>query len=156
MKNSAAAFQWMVGILRRQEIPFLVTGGLAAKVYGSPRELADIDFDVPEERIPDVQALVEEYVIYGPELYRDNSWKLQLMTLDYEGQLIDINGAFQAQLYDRTIQQWRPCIANFDNAEHHTVFDLEVPLTSRQDLIRYKQAIARDVDLEDLRHIQRH
>lgn len=40
------AAQWIVGLLRDRSIPFLICGGLAAKGYGSERELNDIDLFV--------------------------------------------------------------------------------------------------------------
>jgi hypothetical protein len=37
------AAQWIVRLLRDRDIPFLICGGLAAKGYGSERDLNDID-----------------------------------------------------------------------------------------------------------------
>ena len=41
MHQSAA--KWIVSQLRERNIPFLICGGLAARGYGSQRDLHDID-----------------------------------------------------------------------------------------------------------------
>ena len=48
----AQAFRWIVGLLEELAIPFLLVGGLAARAYGASRELADIDFYAPGNRLP--------------------------------------------------------------------------------------------------------
>jgi hypothetical protein len=48
-RGSASAFQWIVRILETRAIPFAISGGLAAKSYGSLRELNDIDIDIPDD-----------------------------------------------------------------------------------------------------------
>ena len=48
------AAQWIVGLLRDRNIPFLICGGLAAKGYGSERDLNDIDLFVSGEHFSSV------------------------------------------------------------------------------------------------------
>ena len=62
MKNTQAAFHWIVNILKTHNIPFHVAGGLAAKSYGAQRELADIDLDIPEDRFEDIIPEVQKYI----------------------------------------------------------------------------------------------
>lgn len=54
MRNTEAAFKWIVGLLNKYQILFQITGGFAANLYGSKRELNDIDIDVPSARIKDL------------------------------------------------------------------------------------------------------
>ena len=38
--------RWIVEILNRNHIPYQLVGGLAAKIYGSARDINDIDIDI--------------------------------------------------------------------------------------------------------------
>lgn len=50
MRDTKAALAWITGILKSSQVPFQISGGLAANVYGATRELADIDIDLPDEK----------------------------------------------------------------------------------------------------------
>lgn len=56
------AAQWIVGLLRDRNIPFLICGGLAAKGYGSERDRNDIDLFVPGEHFSSVVKAGQEFV----------------------------------------------------------------------------------------------
>lgn len=59
MRQSKDALVGIVSLLRKQEIPFVITGGLAAPVYGSKRPLVDIDIDIPERFLPGLFPLMK-------------------------------------------------------------------------------------------------
>jgi hypothetical protein len=155
MRATQEAFHWIVKILEKKKIPFQITGGLAAKVYGSQRELADIDIDVPENEFEKILPEVKDFIIFGPARYKDESWDLWLMTLLYLEQEIDVCGAYEVQVYDKNVEQWVWLETNFPAAQINKVFDLEVPIVSRAALIDYKLKIKREVDLADLDAIGR-
>lgn len=69
--NAKKAFRWIVNILKKQKIPFQITGGLAAQVYGSKRRLNDIDIEIPENRFNDILPDVKKYIDFGPAQYID-------------------------------------------------------------------------------------
>lgn len=43
------ALKWIIKILNSKNIPYQISGGFAAKMYGSIRPLNDIDIDIPED-----------------------------------------------------------------------------------------------------------
>ena len=51
MKNIKAALIWITNILKKHQIPFQISGGLAAIAYGASRSLADIDIDIPDNNL---------------------------------------------------------------------------------------------------------
>lgn len=149
-RDTIAALRWITDILHTKKIPFQITGGLAAIVYGSHRELADIDLDVPEEYFDSLVPDIQQYLLFGPEDFRDEHWDLRLMTLEYQGQLIDIGGASHAKIFDRKKGMWVNIVANVAAAETQTIFDISLPFVPKQDLLWYKSILDRDVDREDV------
>jgi hypothetical protein len=148
------AFGWICSILRDRSIPFVCTGGLAARVYGSTRPLFDIDIDIPEDRFAELIPLVQKYRVSGPERFRDEVFDIYLLTLEYEGQLIDITGGESVRLFDMAEQAWKPDPTDFVNVEVAQVFGLSVPIVRKETLIRYKKWIARSTDLQDVAEIE--
>ncbi len=150
MKNTEVAFHWIVGIFREHKIPFLIFGGFAARLYGATRKLADIDIDISEDRFPELVSHLQPYATFGPARYLDENWDLLLMTLVYQGQEIDICGAYEAKIFDQTKREWINLKADFFKAQIMNVYGTEVPVISREDLMGYKKKLAREVDLIDV------
>jgi predicted nucleotidyltransferase len=153
MKQTEAAFHWVVDTLESLHIPFQVTGGLAARVYGSDRELADIDIDIPEECILTITEYAKPWVVYGPERYVNDTFDMVVMTIEKDGQEIDIAGFGSGKIFQKSTGMWIPDKVHLIHAERMIVFGREVPVIAKHDLIAYKQSIAREVDIEDIRQI---
>lgn len=150
MKNTEGAFKWIIGILQERHIPFQITGGFAARVYGASRELADIDLDVPLERFDEIIPLVKKYALFGPGQFKDENWNLWMTTLEYEGQEIDICAAETEEIFNQNTKQWGKMNVDISKAEQHEVFGVAVHVVSREILIAYKNKLLRDVDKEDV------
>jgi hypothetical protein len=149
-RESASAFHWIVTILQTQGIPFAVTGGLAARTYGSLRGLNDIDIDIPDDCFCKVVPEVVPYIVFGPARYKDSEFDLLLMTLRYKGQDIDISGAGSVKLRDRNSGAWLDSPSSLADSVQREMFGLRVPVVNKSALIAYKKIIARDIDLIDI------
>ncbi len=152
---SREAFHWIIGILRKRNIPFQLTGGLAAKIYGSPRDLNDIDIEVPDDRIYELKPDVEMFTQYGPAHLLDERWDLHLLVLNYKGQLIDISGSDQVRICDARTGIWKECPADLSKAESHEVFGIRVPVVDRKFLAMYKQMLKGEHQVIDVNAIQK-
>lgn len=151
MSSSAkVALLWITTILTNHAVPFQISGGLAVRAYGGMRALADIDIDIAEKDFSLILEEVKPYIIFGPAHYKSDKWDLYLMTLNYQGQEIDISGAFTVKIFNSHSQTWEPIISNLANATHQTVLDLVLPIIPRDELIAYKTILGRDVDLLDI------
>ena len=152
-KDTKGALEWIVGILEKYEVPFQISGGCAAKIYGSPRELNDIDIDIPENYFSKIISDVKPYIIYGPDQYKDNKWGLYLMTLNYAGQEIDI-GSGNAKISTKDRDKWIDFSTDFSKAVKKTFLGLEVPVIPKEDLVNYKQLLDgehQQVDIESIK-----
>jgi hypothetical protein len=141
MKKTKESFYRIVGILRKYKIPFQISGWFAAKIYGSPRSLNDIDIDIPDKYMLDMLPDVRKYIIYGPSRYHDGAFDLLLTTLRYKWQEIDIWWCSDEQIYSKHHK-------HRENLQHHIkistrkkVYGLMVPIMPKQELIAYKKKL---------------
>jgi hypothetical protein len=142
-ENTKKAFHWIINILIKMNIPFQIAGGLAANLYGASRPLEDIDIDIPEKCFDLVKDEVKNLIVYGPDQFKDDAWDLMLITLNYNGQLIDLSGAFNTKIFNNKTLEWEMCHVDFSKTKIKNCFDLDVPVISKDELLFYKNIIAR-------------
>jgi hypothetical protein len=155
MRKTKEAFIWIISILRKHKIPFHITGGFAANIYGSTRPLADIDIEVSNENVYKIQQEVLPYIIYGPQRYKDNEFDLLLMTLKYKNQEIDICGICDQKLFDKQLKKWTEEKIDLSKSTKKKVYNFFVSVMPLKDLILYKKKIARDVDVADVNFLSK-
>jgi hypothetical protein len=153
-RDTEAAFNWIVDLLERHRIPFQISGGLAARIYGSDRPLADIDIGIPDSSFSVLLPEVEHYLIYGPKRYVDQEWDLNLMTLKYKNQKIDIAGRDAIQFFDKKSSSWVAGHKDLTVYEMREVYGRTVPVIPKNALIAYKKKLDRDVDLLDIQALE--
>lgn len=154
MKNPEKSFHWIIGILKKHNVSFVVTGGLAAKSYGSPRPLNDIDIDIHDKDFKTILDDIKPYLIFGPAHYQDERWDLLLATLNHMGQDIDIGGCDSVKIRDARTGEWKNDPSDFSNTEEREIFGLNVPVISRKDLIDYKSMLMGDHQKVDIQAVQ--
>lgn len=150
MRNSEAAFKWIISLLQELKASFVIVGGLAANAHGTKRNLADIDIDVPKNVFDELIPQVKEYIVFGPSNYCDNEFDIELMTLNYEGQEIDLTVAETIKLYDKNISKWVSRPTNPLAVTEIEIFGIAVPVMKKDLLVGYKKMIARDTDIQDV------
>ena len=154
MKNTEKVFNWIIDILEQNNIKYKVSGGFAAKIYGVNRELADIDIEVSDVDIGQIAQTdkIRPYIVYGPNQYKDENWDLLLMTLNYEGQDIDIAGT-GAKIFNTQTKWWECLDSNLDSLTIKEIYGRKIPIENIESLIAYKKKLAREVDLEDVKQL---
>lgn len=156
MDRSKTAFRWIVDILQKHDVPFMVTGGLAARAYGSQRDLRDIDLEVPDDQIGKIIEDVSRYIVFGPERYRDDFFDLALLRLNYEGQEIDISGGSEVKIYDPKKEEWVNDPTDFSKYESKEIFGAIVLVVQPEDWLVYKSISPRREDLQDIEAVKRY
>jgi hypothetical protein len=126
----------------------MLAGGFAANLYGSKRKLADIDIDISDNDFLKLLPNFRKYLIYGPSRYIDESWDLNLMTLKYKQQVIDIAG--QAKIFNKQTNEWELLKSDFSKTNKMLVFGVEISVINKKELIAYKSKLLREVDIEDV------
>jgi hypothetical protein len=153
-RDTEVAFRWIVGLLQKHSIPFQIGGGFAARLYGSGRELADIDIGVRDDALAKLYPHVHKYVTYGPDHYVDKKWDLQLMTLNYAGQEIDIVGRDNLMIFDKAANNLVPGHRDITDNEMMDVYGVKVPVIPKASLIAYKKKLMREVDRLDVEALE--
>jgi|ERR1051326_34011 hypothetical protein len=154
MKNPSKTFNWIVAILRKHQVPFVISGGLAAKAYGSPRPLNDIDIDIPNKCFVEILEDISPYIVYGPARLTDERWDCELLTLNHEGQDIDLSGGDDLKICDARTGEWKFMPTNFADTEQLEIFGLKVLVISRAALVEYKSMLDgkhQQVDIQALK-----
>lgn len=152
--SGPAALRWIVRLLNEAGIPFQVTGGVAATVYGARRDVADIDLFVPAAHLPPLMRLVgPARIARQPWRHRDESWDVIVMALEQEGQRIEVGVAEAARYRDRASGAWCDASIDFGASVSHAVWGVEVPVMPRAQLIDTKRRLDREVDRRDLADI---
>ncbi|MES3031689.1 MAG: hypothetical protein V4699_00390 [Patescibacteria group bacterium] len=154
MKNSKKTFGWIIDLLRKKKIPFVVSGGLAAKSYGSPRDLNDIDIDIHDKDLSLISEEVKPYITFGPKIYKDERWDCLLLKLNHEGQDVDISGGDTLKICDARTGEWKNNPTDFVNVEQREIFGVVVSVISSKDLIEYKSMLEGDHQQIDIRAVK--
>ena len=110
----------------------------------------DLDFYVPTARLADVAKAATAYVVRAPAHYRDGSWDLAFMTLQYDGCEIEVGGADGARFFDRHVRRWRDAQIDLSRSIEFTILGVRVPTMRLDKLVEYKSALDRDVDRKDI------
>ena len=153
MQTTKAALIWISAILKKHHVPFQIAGGLAARAYGATRPIVDIDIDIPEDKFDIIKNEVAGFITYGPAQFKSKKWDLLLMTLNYQGQLIDLSGVYQTKIFDQETGLWQGLSEDLSKAQLQNIFGLQVPVIPLDALIKYKKALSREVDIIDIQEI---
>jgi hypothetical protein len=151
--TTGEAFRWVVDLLDRTAIPYLIVGGLAARAYGSTRALADIDMYIPGDRFTDLVAEISEYVTFGPERVVTEHWDIVFVAMEFAGQRFEFGDADKCKIFDSTRRLWIEQDIDLSKFELMELFGSAVHVMKRERLIEYKNLLGRDVDLKDIAQI---
>lgn len=144
------ALKWIVDILNRLNINYQISGGLAGKFFGSKRDLNDIDIDISENDFKTILPEIEKYIIYGPSRYKDLKWDLELITLNYNGQEIDISGAESLRISNKERTSWISFHVDFSKSQEIVFNEMKLKIVNPKDFIDYKKELDGEHQKEDI------
>jgi hypothetical protein len=154
MLREAHALEWIIRLLAGLEVPLQAVGGLAARTYGAKRPLVDFDFYVPTDALEKVAEAASDYLVRAPRHHRGDYWDITFMTLEFDGQKIELGGADDARYFDRLRGMWEDAAIDFEASVRRRVFGVQIPVMPLEQLVAYKRGLDRDVDRRDLAEIE--
>ena len=156
-KKTEEALKWIVGILNKHNIVFRISGGFAAKIYGSNRELADIDIGIKEDEFAKILSEIEPFLVDGePGHYKDDEWDLLGARINYGGQFIDLCVIDSLRFFSKRDAKWDKIPFDPKTFTWHDVCGIKIPIIAKKDLIEYKDNLRREVDLFDIDEMLKH
>lgn len=146
-EKTLKALHWIVDILNKYNVPYRIGGGFAAYVYGSDRPINDIDFSLSGKYFPIIMSDISPYIEYDLKHYSDEKWDCDGLTLNYQGQEIDMTDIDTLRMSNKELTKWFQTKDNFRKFPNFiTVVDgIEISLIDPRDLVAYKKELA-DID----------
>lgn len=156
-KKVMQGLKWIVAILDNNRIPYKIGGGFAAKIYGSPREVNDIDISLSGKYFDIIVSEVSNYITAGPKHYLNEKWDCNTLSVNYNGQDIDMTDVDTLKMTDLTKTKWM-------NVKEHRLFEgiitdingLAVSIMDPRDLISYKKELGGEHQQIDIDAIQKY
>ncbi|KKR43929.1 hypothetical protein A2356_03490 [Candidatus Nomurabacteria bacterium RIFOXYB1_FULL_39_16] len=144
------ALRWIVDILDKHKINYQISGGFAGKIFGCKRELNDIDIDISKKDFDKILPEISTYIIYGPSHYIDAKWDLELITLNYHGQEIDIGDCDNILISNKERTKWISFATNFSKTLDINLNGIKIKVINPKDFIEYKKELDGEHQLEDI------
>lgn len=126
----ASFLKLIAGTLDDAEIPFMLTGSLAAAFYGAPRATQDVDV-VIESRPDNLRRLVSELRAAG--LYVDLESALEALRDGGQFNAVDPSTGWKADLIFRRARPFSQ--SEFSRRQQSELLGIEIALTTLEDLI---------------------
>lgn len=142
----------IVRTLKKNKIVFQIAGGLAAIAYGSKRPLYDIDIDIYKRDIKKIKKLFKGRVTKDLFHQQSECWDIQMMILNIDGISIDVT-QLEDWYYLNKAGEKILMVARPEDAEIINIEGIEMPVVKKSELIAYKKAVAREIDLDDIEQI---
>ena len=150
------ALKWIVRILSESNIPYCIGGGMAMHLYGSDRQVNDIDISVSGKYFLVIVPLVKEYITAGPKYYKNDKWDCTTLSLDYNGQEIDLTDADTLMMSKKDGTGW---IKNKEIYQKYPsvikeVDGTQISLMDPRVIFEYKQELGGEHQESDLKFLE--
>ena len=147
------ALSWIDSLCKSLDIEYLIVGGLAAFIYGSQRSIADIDIFINAKHANTLMNEVAEFVSKPLARRKEEGWDVEYAQLIFHGQKVEIGLDSHCQIFSAALRKWIDLNINIENSSFKSYRGLSVPVMPKDQLLRYKGVLAREVDELDAQAI---
>lgn len=157
-EKTKRAVLWIVNILDKNNIPYRIGGGFAAHMYGALRQINDIDISLPGRFFDIIIPEVKKYITAGPKHYSNEKWDCDTLSLNYEGQEIDMTNIDTLRMSDKEKTEWfqtKDRYKNFPNIVMK-IDGVDVELMNPLDLVAYKKELDGEHQIIDIEAVEQY
>lgn len=148
------ALEWIVDALNRHRVPYQVVGGLAARAHGGRRPVVDVDLYLPFDRATAALEEIRPHIYWGPGYYLDDHWDLTYLKANFGGQKVELgDSSTNPRYFNAEAGRWEAQRVDYGSSATIRVFGVEVKVMPKDELIRYKRHLGREVDLIDVEQL---
>jgi hypothetical protein len=157
-EKTKKALHWIVKILDKHKVPYRIGGGFAAHVYGSTRPIKDIDVTFPGKYFPIIIPEVSEHITHDFKHYSDKKWDCDGLTLNYDGQEIDMTDIDTLRMSNKEQTEWFQTKNKFRNFNPipTDIDSIKVLLIDPRDLAAYKKHLDGNHQLVDIEAVEKY
>ncbi len=149
------ALSWLVTLLDRHAVPYQIVGGLAAHAYGATRPVVDVDLYMPFNQAQAILAEIQPFIVRQPLPHHSDSWDLVYLALEYADVYVEIgDSSTYPRFYNRIDGRWEDQRLDYDASVTAKVFGVALKVMPREELVRYKRMLDREVDHADLAEME--
>ncbi|MTI86705.1 MAG: hypothetical protein FH748_01915 [Balneolaceae bacterium] len=148
MEPLSKDFKEFIELLNENKVEYLLVGGYAVILYGSPRFTGDIDFWVKleEKNIKKVIKVIKDFGLTSFDVSVDKlSQPNQIIQLGYSPYRIDIITSVSGVEFDDCKK----------NAKIFEIDDIQINVIGFEDLLVNKKASGRHKDLDDVSNLEK-
>jgi hypothetical protein len=156
-QQALSALTTIIPVLEKYGFKWVITGGFACYVYGVPRELTDIDIDIDisgaDPRFQEFVKELEPYITQPLEHFVDQNYDNYNFALTINEQLVDVCPMKEMKIINTATGKYEPFYdKGFPETETGTFFGMELPLLSRELIIKNKEMLVlkRESDISDI------
>jgi hypothetical protein len=151
------ALRWITSVLDKIKVPYKIGGGLAANYYGSGRKVNDIDISISGKYFQFIMPEVSEHITAGPKHYLNEKWDCDTLSLNYNGQDIDLTDVDTLKMSTLDKSEWIKVkdIRLYDTVPVE-IDGIKVSLMDPRDLIAYKKELDGDHQKIDVLAVEKY
>jgi hypothetical protein len=155
-QNTLNALKWITEILDRNQVPYRIGGGFAAHVYGATRPINDIDITFPGKYFRIIMPEISNYITYDFAHSQDAKWDCDGLTLEYDGQEIDMTDIDTLKMSNKEKTEWLQTKDNFRTypSIRTRVEGVDVSLIDPRDLAAYKKHLDGEHQVVDVKAVE--
>lgn len=155
-KKAYEALSFIIPLLQKHNLQWVITGGFACYVYGVPRQLTDIDIDVNASKdTPAFKQFYEElkqYLTQPLKHFVDQNYDNYNFEVTIQGQVVDICPMAEMKVINKQSGQYENFYEGFPQVEFKNFNGLELPLLAKDLIIKNKEMLVfqRESDRADV------